>query len=100
MQVAFTEFVRPNAVQRIKLIDVPSTPELAAKLKAIIERGLSLEYEMLNTGVQSITIEDWSRDSIENPTVASELIFPGQVVSLNVIDLINTAYENICLSKS
>lgn len=54
--IPFTQYLLPSGKRREVTIEV--APEVAAKARAIIARGLCFECELLRTGEVSLTITD------------------------------------------
>ncbi len=54
--IPFTQFVRPDGRRRD--IEITRPAEMVARARALIEKGLAFEAEVLTTGEVSLTVAD------------------------------------------
>jgi hypothetical protein len=86
MIVVFTEYVLPDGRKRPKNIRVTSDLEIQSQYKKILNKGYYFDYEILTTGIESITCEN-SEESIGH-----ELVLPPRTIQAAVVDLIQKSY--------
>ena len=89
MIVVFTEYVLPNGRQRPKNIRVVSKDNIAMQYKMLLNEGYHFDYEILQTGIESITCEK------DEDCVGHELVFPPRTIQRAVVDLIYESYVKV-----
>jgi hypothetical protein len=65
--IPFTQYVRPDG--RRRFIEIERPPEIEARARALIEKGLVFEAEVLVTGEVSLTVGD----PVEEEDIAIEI---------------------------
>ena len=93
MQIAFTQYLRPNGRKSEQLTEV--SEEVGNKAKKLLEGGCRLECEVLMNEKISLTCE--VTEDGENNVVCIKVCNNGPEVVTNIDELINTSYDRFIL---